>query len=621
MGMWRACYSNIREFFFKAVFKAHPTVSGRLTVDWVARGREFGGFEEGWFGRPSGRNGCRRFARLGTSGRETSTSERKGLRKSQVEGLCLKKHNSARAWRGYDGASPASAGAHRGGFGSWRSQGSMYDCDRSQNLCMISTCITESCIGLWHPIVGSNAIDGAPKCTQARRHCCLPPYCAWHGVATMQLGDAVVHDGRKLAGYFLKRSMSGAEEGERGISRGEPPSLIEAANFVIVDSVAPRGVLSDRPTEGVSLLEDERGQHDLAKIRRVVVLSAGHTSVGAHGRTIKEEVVVAVHQAEQGEEAGDGAEDAGADEARVGEVAQDGGDHERAHDATRRGHVGHATHASERARSHADGKVEVVEIEHVGNDEHDANHEGRAGDARHHQHKVHQAVSHRVSRLGADDFVPAVADVHRGGKDGATQGAEHGAAAVREHRLVDVVVVAGEGGGLNVLNCLEKGCQGDGELDGDSAGGRPAILADILPSGEADHIAHLLALVEISSDAVPALGIPASEATPPEGGSDDKDDDGSRDLVGINPLAGTGKEAGEAKRERDQANKRLAHDVDQGGETEPDEADAANGGKESGTRHVLAHEVADQDAADLEDAADKVGSASARHGLPCEFVR
>eukprot|EP00962_Isochrysis_galbana_P028338 scaffold8943_cov103-Isochrysis_galbana.AAC.4 len=34
-------------------------------VDWVARGGEFGGFEEGWFGRPSGRNGCRRFARLG----------------------------------------------------------------------------------------------------------------------------------------------------------------------------------------------------------------------------------------------------------------------------------------------------------------------------------------------------------------------------------------------------------------------------------------------------------------------------------------------------------------------------------------------------------------------------
>jgi len=28
-----------------------------------------------------------------------------------------KKHNSARAWRGHDGASPASAGAHRGGFG------------------------------------------------------------------------------------------------------------------------------------------------------------------------------------------------------------------------------------------------------------------------------------------------------------------------------------------------------------------------------------------------------------------------------------------------------------------------------------------------------------------------
>eukprot|EP00962_Isochrysis_galbana_P013200 scaffold3766_cov124-Isochrysis_galbana.AAC.8 len=80
-------------------------------VDWVARGREFGGFEEeGWFGRPSGRNGCRRFARLGLrlfcvllvpgakecpqapqddAGR--GTPERKGLRKSQVEGLCLKR--------------------------------------------------------------------------------------------------------------------------------------------------------------------------------------------------------------------------------------------------------------------------------------------------------------------------------------------------------------------------------------------------------------------------------------------------------------------------------------------------------------------------------------------------
>ena len=79
-------------------------------VDWVARGREFGGFEEGWFGRPSGRNGCRRFARLGLrlfclllvpgakecpqapqddAGRETP--ERKGLRKSQVGGLCLKR--------------------------------------------------------------------------------------------------------------------------------------------------------------------------------------------------------------------------------------------------------------------------------------------------------------------------------------------------------------------------------------------------------------------------------------------------------------------------------------------------------------------------------------------------
>eukprot|EP00962_Isochrysis_galbana_P055469 scaffold27248_cov133-Isochrysis_galbana.AAC.5 len=32
-------------------------------------------------------------------------------------GIRPKKHNSARAWRGHDGAAPASAGAHRGGFG------------------------------------------------------------------------------------------------------------------------------------------------------------------------------------------------------------------------------------------------------------------------------------------------------------------------------------------------------------------------------------------------------------------------------------------------------------------------------------------------------------------------
>eukprot|EP00962_Isochrysis_galbana_P002157 scaffold558_cov120-Isochrysis_galbana.AAC.11 len=86
--------------------------NGVWVVDWVARGREFGGFEEGWgwFGRPSGKNGCRRFARLGlrlfclllvpgakecpqapqdNAGRETP--ERKGLRKSQVEGLCHKR--------------------------------------------------------------------------------------------------------------------------------------------------------------------------------------------------------------------------------------------------------------------------------------------------------------------------------------------------------------------------------------------------------------------------------------------------------------------------------------------------------------------------------------------------
>eukprot|EP00962_Isochrysis_galbana_P054073 scaffold25593_cov123-Isochrysis_galbana.AAC.2 len=35
-----------------------------LVIGWVSRGRGFDGFEEGWFGRPSERNGCRRFARL-----------------------------------------------------------------------------------------------------------------------------------------------------------------------------------------------------------------------------------------------------------------------------------------------------------------------------------------------------------------------------------------------------------------------------------------------------------------------------------------------------------------------------------------------------------------------------
>eukprot|EP00962_Isochrysis_galbana_P038328 scaffold13606_cov118-Isochrysis_galbana.AAC.6 len=61
---WRAggCLGWLR-VCFKAVFKAPSNVV--WVVDWVSRGREFGECKEGWFGRPSGRHGCRRFARLG----------------------------------------------------------------------------------------------------------------------------------------------------------------------------------------------------------------------------------------------------------------------------------------------------------------------------------------------------------------------------------------------------------------------------------------------------------------------------------------------------------------------------------------------------------------------------
>mmetsp|Transcript_11284 Transcript_11284/g.33438 ORF Transcript_11284/g.33438 Transcript_11284/m.33438 type:complete len:374 (-) Transcript_11284:887-2008(-) len=284
---------------------------------------------------------------------------------------------------------------------------------------------------------------------------------------------AVVHD--RLNGQvarLLGRQVPCAEHEEHGVRHGEAPALVEAR-------VVARAV------------------------------SEGHGDGCGHlRRAVDGDGVVAVHEAEEGAQERDERVHHGPVEAQVSQVADDLGDDEGRDDAAVAADVGvaavraaveadvvedEAEDADAEARvvsrrGHLKGLAHDQKADH-NEDAQDAHlvHEAEEGreDAREQDDHVDEGVHERVARRGADVLVARVADVDGGGDGGAHEGAKHGAEAVDEHRLEEVVVVALLGRGLDVLHGLDEGLEGDGDDDAEGlAEGRAVRKATQTDNGK-----------------------------------------------------------------------------------------------------------------------------------------
>mmetsp|Transcript_5215 Transcript_5215/g.20741 ORF Transcript_5215/g.20741 Transcript_5215/m.20741 type:complete len:577 (-) Transcript_5215:81-1811(-) len=424
--------------------------------------------------------------------------------------------------------------------------------------------------------------------------------------------DAVVHDGLREPASALAEPVQEADRRHHGVSNAEAPALVHRL---------PRIVVRDG------------GDGQLPGLEHVVVDGAF--------------LVVSVHDAEERKDDRNRAVDARAVKAAVDEITEDLGQDEGRDNASSRGDVENTQADVAPARlddlqadvvdqhaEDADAQRGVVpRVRHLegllhDDEAHEEQHDADAdaiNDFEKHriqpgveQDEVGDGVDDRVSGPGADGLVPSVADVHRRGQRGPEEGANGASQPVHNHGLLQVVVVALGGGGLDVLHGLDEALDGDGEDDGDEvldvleAAERLAGQQPVLAGVGVPRVLHIVGHVL-------GRGVGLAGAEPLEDRADAEDEHGGGAGL-VDALPSVGEEAGHGERERHEADDGLAAHVDEGIQREIHEAHGRDGRVQRRLDRVPPDEVADPEARALEQPREEGGGGRAAPDLLGELV-
>mmetsp|Transcript_73898 Transcript_73898/g.193833 ORF Transcript_73898/g.193833 Transcript_73898/m.193833 type:complete len:626 (+) Transcript_73898:367-2244(+) len=352
--------------------------------------------------------------------------------------------------------------------------------------------------------------------------------------------------------------------------------------------------------------------------------------------------VVAVHDAEHREGAGDRGVDEAALEADVDEVGHNLGQDPGDDDAAAGGHVLdlHAAVAGVEAAvvvnddHDAEAQRGVVAVGRVlegllrdqeadsNEDEADGHWVNQGEDAREetcqHHDKVDDAVRNGVAARGTHLLVPGVPDVRGGRQDGPEQCSEAGPGPVHDHRLHHRVVVANRARRLHQLHGLDERLQSEGGQDRhNDADVRKALEDD---EGDRPDLADVIAGVLQSFFHDVVVGVVLANARP-LGDAADHDDEERRREPAVDALAVVREEAQEAEGKGQDGDDRLLSELEQRAQGEPHEADGGDGRVDRGLGHVLADEVADEAPGHLQQAGHEAAHGGRAPDPVCEHVR